>query len=92
MAAQNVVNEIALIRVIGWGEEPMRLIRPYLFLGAGLAVLLAIRLLFHPGFVIAVLVSAVVSLGVLRQTRHDLELLTMFPELNRIRPLRSLLA
>jgi len=92
MAAQNVVNEIALIRVIGWGEEPMRLIRPYLFLGAGLAVLLAIRLLFHPGFVIAVLVSAVVSLGVLRQTRHDLELLTMFPELYRIRPLRSLLA
>jgi O-antigen/teichoic acid export membrane protein len=91
MAAQNVVNEIALIRVIGWGDDPMRWIRPYLFLGVGLAVLIAVQLLLHPGFVGAVLVSTVVSLGVLRQTRHDLEVLTMFPELKRIGPLRSLL-
>jgi O-antigen/teichoic acid export membrane protein len=92
MAAQNVVNEIALIRVIGWGDEPLRWIRPYLVLGVGLAVLLAVRLLLHPGFVVAVLVSAVVSLGLLRETRRDLALLTMFPELKRIAPLRSLLA
>jgi hypothetical protein len=29
-----------------------------------------------------------VSLGVLRQTRGDLHLLSLFPELRRIRPLR----
>jgi O-antigen/teichoic acid export membrane protein len=92
MAAQNVVNEIALIRVIGWGEEPLRWIRPYLVLGAGLTALIAVRMLLDPGFVVALLVSAVVSLGVLRQTRRDLGLLTMFPELKRIRPLRVFLA
>ena len=28
MAAQNVVNQIALVRVLGWGPDPMRWIRP----------------------------------------------------------------
>jgi|tagenome__1003787_1003787.scaffolds.fasta_scaffold20971096_1 O-antigen/teichoic acid export membrane protein len=92
MAAQNVVNEIALIRVIGWGDDPLRWIRPYLVLGAGLALLLGVRLLLHPGFVVAVAISAVVSLGVLRQTRNDLGLLSLFPELKRIGPLHSFLA
>jgi O-antigen/teichoic acid export membrane protein len=91
MAAQNVVNEIALIRVIRWGEEPLRWIRPYLVLAAGLAVLVAARLLLDPGFIVALLISAVVSLGVLRQTRRALGLLSLFPELKRIRPLRLLL-
>jgi hypothetical protein len=42
--------------------------------------------------VVAVLVSAMVSLVVVRQTRHALRLLSMFPELRRIRPLSPLLA
>jgi O-antigen/teichoic acid export membrane protein len=92
MAAQNVVNQIALVRVLGWGPDPMRWIRPYVVVTAGLVVLLVVRLVLDPGFIVAVLVSALVSLGVLRQTRHALELLSMFPELKRIRPLRLLLA
>jgi len=92
MAAQNVVNEIALIRVIGWGGAAMRWIRPYLALLAGLAMLVAIRLVLDPGFLVAMVVTTVVSLGMLRQTRHELGLLSLFPELKRVRPLRLLLA
>jgi O-antigen/teichoic acid export membrane protein len=92
MAAQNVVNEIALIRVLGWGSDPMRWIRPYLVVTAGTLVLVAIQLAFQPGFVAALVVSAVVSLVVVRQTRHALELFSMFPELRRVKPLRLLLA
>jgi O-antigen/teichoic acid export membrane protein len=91
MAAQNVVNQIALVRTIGWGPDPMRWIRPYLVLAAGLLVLVVVRLAFDPGFVVAVLASAVVSLGLLRATRDDLQLLSLFPELKRIWPLRLLL-
>jgi len=92
MAAQNIVNQIALVRVIGWGGEPMRWIRPYLVIGAGLLVLVVVRLLLDPGFIVALLISAVVSLAVLRQTRADLHLLSLFPELERFKPLRLLLA
>jgi hypothetical protein len=55
-------------------------------------VLVVVRLAFDPGFVVAVLASAVVSLGLLRATRDDLQLLSLFPELKRIWPLRLLLA
>jgi O-antigen/teichoic acid export membrane protein len=88
MAAQNIVNQVALVRVIGWGGDPMRWIRPYVVVGVGLLVVIAVRLLLDPGFLVAVVLSAVVSLGVLRQTRGDLHLLSLFPELRRIRPLR----
>ncbi len=70
----------------------MRWIRPYLAVAAGLLLLVVVRLVFDPGFIVAVLVSAVVSLGVLRLTRRPLELLTMFPELRRVRLLRPFLA
>lgn len=92
MAAQNIVNEIALVRVIGWGGQAMRWIRPYLVVAAGLVPLVVVKLLFDPGFVVALLASAVVSLAVLRQTRSDLHLLSLFPELKRIRMLRWFLA
>ena len=92
MAAQNVVNQIALVRVLGWGPDPMRWIRPYLVIAVGFVLLVGVRFAFHPGFVAAVAVSAVVSLGVLRLTRHALGLFEMFPELRRIRPLRLVLA
>jgi hypothetical protein len=42
--------------------------------------------------VVALVTSAVVSLVVVRQTRGDLHLLALFPELKRFRPLRLLLA
>jgi O-antigen/teichoic acid export membrane protein len=92
MAAQNIVNQIALVRVMGWGGERMRWMRPYLVVAVGLLPLVAIQLLFHPAFVIALGVTVVVSLAVLRTTREDLTLLSLFPELKRIRPLRLLLA
>jgi O-antigen/teichoic acid export membrane protein len=92
MAAQNIVNQVALVRVIGSGGDPMRWIRPYAVIAVGLVVVVAVRLLLDPGFVVAVAISAVVSLGVLRWTRDDLHLLSLFPELGRIRPLRSFLA
>jgi hypothetical protein len=38
------------------------------------------------------LISAVVTLGVVRVTRRALDLLSMFPELRRVKPLRWLLA
>jgi O-antigen/teichoic acid export membrane protein len=92
MAAQNVVNQVALVRVIGWGGEAMRWIRPYLVVLAGLVALVAVRVVLDPGFVVALVISAVVTLVVVRQTRGDLHLLTLFPELKRFRPLRLLLA
>jgi O-antigen/teichoic acid export membrane protein len=92
MAAQNVVNQIALIRVIGWGPEPMRYIRPYIVLTAGLLVLVAVRFALNPGLILAIAVSAVVSLVMLRLTRHSLELFSMFPELRKLKPLRLLMA
>ncbi|WP_191907884.1 oligosaccharide flippase family protein [Nocardioides cynanchi] len=92
MAIQNVVNEIVLIRVIGWGDQARRWIRPYLVVAAGLAVLVVVKVVLDPGFVVALLVSAVVSLGVLRQTRRELHLLSLFPELKRFSALGPLLA
>jgi O-antigen/teichoic acid export membrane protein len=92
MAAQNIVNQVALVRVIGWGGEPMRWLRPYVVVAAGLLVVVAVRVLLDPGFVLAVAISTVVSLGVLRQTRNDLHLLSLFPELARIRALQWFLA
>jgi O-antigen/teichoic acid export membrane protein len=92
MAAQNVVNQVALVRVIGWGGQAMRWIRPYLVVLAGLVALVAVRVVLDPGFVVALVISAVVSLVVVRQTRDDLHLLALFPELKRFRPLRLLLA
>ena len=92
MAAQNIVNQVALIRVMGRGPDPMRWIRPYLVVTVGLLVLVGVRLVLDPGFLVAVLITAVVSLGVLRLTRHALELLSMFPELRKVKPLRVLVA
>jgi hypothetical protein len=70
----------------------MRWIRPYLVVLAGLVALVAVRVVLDPGFVVALVISAVVTLVVVRQTRGDLHLLTLFPELKRFRPLRLLLA
>jgi O-antigen/teichoic acid export membrane protein len=92
MAAQNIVNQIVLVRVIGWGGEAMRWIRPYLVIALALVPLVALQVLVHPGIVVALVVTAFVSLGVLRLTREDLTLLALFPELKRIRPLRLLVA
>ena len=92
MAAQNIVNQMALIRVLGWGSNPMRWIRPYIVVAAGLLVLVAVRLAVNPSFLEAMLVSTIVTLGVVRLTRRELDLLSMFPELRKIKPLRVLVA
>jgi O-antigen/teichoic acid export membrane protein len=92
MAAQNIVNQVMLVRVIGWGGQAMRWIRPYLVVGAGLLPLVVVKVVFDPSFVVAVVVSALVSLVVLRYTRYDLHLLSLFPELRKLRFLHGFVA
>ena len=84
MAAQNIVNQWVLRRTMKAGPDPMKYWRPYLIIAGALLVLVGVEVAFHPGFVVAVVVSALASLVVLRLTRRSLDLLTMFPELRKV--------
>jgi O-antigen/teichoic acid export membrane protein len=84
MAIQNVVNQVVLMRTLRPGPNPMRYLRPYLVLAGATALLAVVQIALEPGFVAAVVVCGVVTLGVLRLTRHSLELCSMFPELRKV--------
>ena len=91
MVAQNIVNQIVLSRTLHAAGRTPRILRPYLVIAAAALVLAAIELAFHPGVVIALLLSAAAALIVLRVTRDALQLASTFPEVARIPLVRRFL-
>lgn len=93
LVGQNVVNQIVLNKTLhaATGGRGERYLRPYLVIVAVTAALAAVNAVFHPSFVIAIVIAAVGSLIVLRLTRESLQLSTTFPELTRVPLLRRLI-
>jgi O-antigen/teichoic acid export membrane protein len=84
MVAQNIVNQVVLGRTLHAGGQGESFLRPYLVIGLVTVGLGVLELLVHPGIVVAVAVTAVGSLVVLRVNRRAMRLASTFPELLRL--------
>ncbi len=84
MVAQNIVNQVVLGRTLHAGQQSESFLRPYLVIGLVTLALGAVELLMHPGVVIAVALTTVGSLVVLRVNRRAMRLANTFPELLRL--------
>lgn len=84
MVAQNIVNQIVLGRTLHIGHQGESFVRPYVVIASVTVVLGVFELLVHPGIVIAVIVTMVGSLVVLRVNRRAMKLASTFPELLRL--------
>lgn len=83
LVLQNVVNQVVLMRTLRPGAERLRHLLPYGVIAGATLVLVAVRVVLDPGFVVALVACALAGLVVLRLTRHALALTTMFPELRK---------
>jgi len=83
LVLQNVVNQVVLMRTLRPGGRRLRHLAPYAVIGGAVLVLVAVRVVVDPGFVVALVACALVGLVVLRLTRHALALTSMFPELRK---------
>jgi hypothetical protein len=80
---QNVVNQVVLMRTLRPGGDRTKHLMPYVVIGAATLVLVVVRVVLDPGFVVALVACGLAGLVVLRLTRHSLALTTMFPELRK---------
>jgi O-antigen/teichoic acid export membrane protein len=92
MVAQNVVNQIVLGRTLRSGGKGESFVRPYLTIAIVTLVLAGFELAVHPGIGIALAVTAVASLVVLRFNRAAMRLASTFPELLKVPLLGRFLA
>ena len=92
LVSVNLANQAALTRSLHSGLVERRYVVPYLRLLLCVAVLVAVQLAFHPGIVVALAVTALVSVALLRASRRELMLGETFPELARVPVLGRLLA
>lgn len=84
LVVQNVLNQMALRSAIGTAFVDRRYLPPYGVILAAIGVLVGVRLMLDPGFVVSAALSVVVWLCVLALTRRHLELAESFPELLRL--------
>jgi O-antigen/teichoic acid export membrane protein len=84
MVAQNIVNQLVLGRTLHAAGRGESFVRPYLVIASVTVLLSAFELLVHPGIVIALVVTAIGSLVVLRLNRASMRLANTFPELLRV--------
>jgi O-antigen/teichoic acid export membrane protein len=91
MVAQNIVNQIVLSRTLHAEGNGESFVRPYLVIASVAVALAVFELLVHPGIVIALVVTGVASLFVLRMNRHAMQLGSTFPELLKLPLLGRLL-
>jgi O-antigen/teichoic acid export membrane protein len=84
LVVQNLVNQLVLLRTLHPGGSRMKYVAPYLVITGATVLLEVIRYAVDPGFLVALVVSGLVSLGVLRLTRRALTLTSLFPELRRV--------
>ncbi len=88
LIVQNVCNQIALAGTIGSAVIDRRYVVPYLVVAAAALSVWLFGTLLRPGILVAVVVSAAVSLVVLLATRNWLELAGTFPALTRVPVIR----
>lgn len=94
MVCQNIVNQVVLnktMRVGGEHTTGASRVRPYLIICAVTGGLGVIAAVLNPNFFVALAVSLVGSVVVLRLNRVALDLANTFPELMRVPVLRSII-
>lgn len=84
LVGQNLANQIMLSRTLSTPLIDREFVRPYLLIAAAGLFLALISWTLHPGFVLALTISACVSVLLLRFTRHQLQLIETFPEIERV--------
>lgn len=87
---QNVLLQLALRRQLGTGFVDRRFLPGYAAVVVGLLLLAGAQVLLDPPILLALLLGAVVSIGVLVATRGLLRLDETFPELARVPVVRDL--
>ncbi len=84
LVCQNLANQIMLSRTIETSFIDRSVLRPYLLIVVLLTILTAIAVVAQPNFVVALVVSALVSLALLRLSRKQLKLTETFPEITKL--------
>ena len=84
MIGLNLANQAVLARSLRSGLVDRSYLLPYVRLLVCVAALVAVELIFHPGLLVAIAVTALVGLVLLRISRRDLRLSETFPEVTRI--------
>ena len=84
LIGQNFANQIMLTRTIETPLIDRSVFRPYLLIIVFLAFLTAVALAIQPNFVVALVVSALVALLLLRLSRKQLKLAETFPEITKL--------
>ncbi len=84
LISQNVANQIMLSRTIGTALIDRSVLRPYFLIVAMLALLTVVALVAQPNFVVALVISALMALLLLRLSRRQLKLAETFPEITKL--------
>lgn len=88
LVVQNICNQLALARTIGSAVIDRRYLVPYAVIAAAAVSVWLFGTLLRPGIVVAVIVSAAMSVVVLLATRNRLELADTFPALTKVPVIR----
>ncbi len=84
LIGQNLANQIMLSRTIKAPLIDHSVRRPYLLIVVLLTALTVVALVVQPNFIVALVVSALVSLALLRLSRKQLQLVKTFPEIAKL--------
>ncbi|MEO8106704.1 MAG: oligosaccharide flippase family protein [Actinomycetes bacterium] len=84
LIGQNLANQVMLTRTIETPLIDRSVLRPYVLIVTALTALTAVALVVQPNFVVALVVSALVSLVLLRLSRKQLQLVKTFPEIAKL--------
>lgn len=91
LVVHNLLKQFGLRFGTGVSPYPVGMLRPYVFIVVATVLLFAARAAFDPPLALGILMVAVVSLGLIRVTRTQLDVLTAFPEVGKIPLARKLL-
>jgi len=92
LVCQNLAMQVGLRSTISTALVDRAYVIPYALVAAAVAVLVGLRWLLEPGFVLSVLLAGTATLLLVWLTRRRLELADTFPELQRVPVLRRFVA
>jgi O-antigen/teichoic acid export membrane protein len=84
LIVHNILKQVALRMRTGMSLFEPRYLRVYTVLAVASAGLGMVELVVHPGFIVALVLAAIVSVAVFALTRSELRIGRTFPELMRI--------
>ena len=92
LVVQNLLNQWGLRRSLSMSLIDRRYAAPYAMIVVAAGALTAVQVIFHPGFVVCVVLAVCTSAALLLAARRWLRLAALFPELQRIPVLRHFVA